>query len=70
MHAIEGKPGNTVWKKGRLIYKRSFEVLLYHLLELKHTYKPLKAPRIIPAEFRISTTRIYIPHKQISAVNP
>jgi hypothetical protein len=59
MHAIEGKPGNTIWKDGHLIYKSRFEVLLYHLLELKHIYKPANAPKIMPSQFRISATRIY-----------
>lgn len=63
MHAIEGKPGRTKWMNGRLIYKNKFEVLLYHLLELKKVYKPKAAPAVIPDVFYISETRIYGPRK-------
>ena len=56
---IEGLPGKIRWKKGKLIYKNKFEVLLYHMILFKKVYKPKSRIIKIPNEFRISPTRIY-----------
>jgi len=61
MHAIEGKPGKTKWVNGKLIYKDKYEVMLYHLLELKHVYKPAISSLRNPDTFHISPTRMYFP---------
>lgn len=59
LHAIEGATGKTKWQHGKLIYRNRYEVLLYHLLELKKVYRPKRAPAQIPELFYISPTRIY-----------
>lgn len=58
-HAIEGLTGNIKWSNGQLIYKSKFEVMLYHLLELKKVFHPENSGKTIPDVFRISTSRIY-----------
>jgi hypothetical protein len=57
-HAIEGVYGKMVWEKGSLVFKREFEVLLYHLIILKKIYTR-NYPKKIPDRFHISPTRIY-----------
>lgn len=58
VHAIEGVSGNLVWENGKMIFKRQFEILLYHLILLKKIYSR-SPPNFIPNKFRISPTRIY-----------
>lgn len=58
VHAVEGVSGKLVWDKGKLVFKRQFEVLLYHLIILKKIYSRTP-PRHIPDKFSISPTRIY-----------
>lgn len=57
-HAVEGVYGKLVWNNGTLIFKRQFEVILYHLIIFKKIYFP-KTPKRIPNKFSISPTRIY-----------
>lgn len=57
-HAVEGVSGKLVWNNGTLIFKRQFEIILYHLILLKKIYFP-KKPKCIPNKFSISPTRIY-----------
>jgi len=35
---IEGFGGNMLWDKGTLIYRKEFEILLYHLVRFKRKY--------------------------------
>lgn len=56
---IEGVPGKLKFDNGRIIYKNTFEAILYHLIGLKQIYHPRSAPRKIPNAYYISETRIY-----------
>ena len=56
---MEGKTGRIVFDRGRIIYKKQFEAILYHLFWLKKVYSPEKVPIKIPSTYFISPTRIY-----------
>jgi hypothetical protein len=56
---LEGTPGRMLWKKGKLFYRRRFEVMMYHLIQFKTIYKPSRTMARIPDRFRISDRRIY-----------
>jgi hypothetical protein len=55
---IEGRPGRLYWIKGKLLYRKRFEVLLYHLIYLKRHYVPATKRLNIPDYFCITPTRI------------
>jgi len=57
---MEGLPGSLKFDKGRIIYKNTFEAILYHLFWLKRVYTPEKAWSRIPDTYRISPRCIYI----------
>lgn len=51
---IEGIPGELEWNKGRLLYKKQYEVLLYHLSDFKQNrFAQKKVWRNIPAAYYI-----------------
>lgn len=56
---MEGMTGRVVFDNGRIIYKKQFEAILYHLFWLKKIYSPTKVPQNIPVKYYISPTRIY-----------
>jgi hypothetical protein len=56
---IEGNPGNIIFDRGRVIYKKKFEAMLYHLVTFKKTCIPTKRSKRIPPYYAISSTRIY-----------
>lgn len=56
---VEGVPGNIKWNKGELVFKKRFEILLYHMIHFKKRYNPKRGPRHVPDVFTISTKRIY-----------
>jgi hypothetical protein len=56
---IEGLPGRLTFDNGKIIYKRRFEGILYHLYWLKRDYRPEKVRRNIPDKYYISPTQIY-----------
>lgn len=56
---MEGTTGQLVFDNGKIIYKKQFEVILYHLFWLKKVYSPEKVPKKIPTTYSISPTRIY-----------
>jgi hypothetical protein len=56
---MEGKTGKIVFDKGRIIYKKKFEAILYHLFWLKKIYNTKTIPQKIPDTYYISPTRIY-----------
>jgi hypothetical protein len=58
-HIVEGTPGQMTWDKGTLIFKRQFEVMMYHLIRLKEIYHPKRTPVKLPQTFKISPTKIY-----------
>jgi len=35
---LEGFAGNMLWKQGRLIYRKQYEAMLYHLVRFKRKY--------------------------------
>lgn len=57
---LEGKIGRIKFNNGKLVYKNTYEGILYHLFWLKRNYFPLKRTRRIPNKYRISPARIYI----------
>lgn len=59
LHAMEWLTGNITWNRGQLIYKNEYEIILYHLKELKKKYHPERTPKKIPDIFHISQSRIY-----------
>jgi len=57
---VEGFAGNMLWDKGRLIYRKQFEAMLYHLVRFKRKYsEPVDLQRTIPDKFRIGKKKIY-----------
>jgi len=57
---VEGFAGNMLWDKGKLIYRKEFEAMLYHLVRFKRKYsEPVDLQRIIPDKFRIGKKKIY-----------
>jgi hypothetical protein len=56
---VEGIPGNIRWQNGELIYRKRFEILLYHMIHFKKKYNPKRGPRHVPEAFNISKNRIY-----------
>lgn len=57
-HVVEGAEGKLRWNKGKLIYNKKFEAILYHLILFKLKYKPDILPREIPDSFFIGKTQI------------
>ena len=57
-HAMDILHGKLKWSNGTLLYKKKFEVMVYHLINLKKRYKP-RFVKKIPQTFYISPTRIY-----------
>ncbi|MBA4318728.1 MAG: hypothetical protein C0412_10030 [Flavobacterium sp.] len=56
---MEGKTGQMVFDKGKIIYKSKFEAILYHLFWMKKIYLPKTTPKNIPDTYHISPTRFY-----------
>jgi hypothetical protein len=57
---IEGFAGNMFWDRGRLIYRKEYEALLYHLVRFKRKYsEPLDLQKQIPDRFRIGKQKIF-----------
>lgn len=56
---MEGKTGQVVFDKGKIIYKKEFEAILYHLFAMKKVYFPKTTPKNIPDTYYISPTRFY-----------
>jgi len=57
---VEGFAGNMLWNKGTLIYRKQFEVMLYHLVRFKRKYsEPADLQKQIPDKFRIGKKKIY-----------
>jgi hypothetical protein len=56
---LEGVPGKIKFDNGKVIYKNTFEAMLYHLFWLKRVYNPSYVPRKLPKKYFISRTRIY-----------
>ena len=62
---LEGFAGNMLWKQGRLIYRKQYEAMLYHMVRFKRKYsEPVDWRRKIPDEFRIGKKKIYQTKKQ------
>jgi hypothetical protein len=60
-HMISGR-GNFKWEKGVLWFTDEgvdYEIMLYHLIDFKHVYRPRKIPKIIPDLFLFDTKKIY-----------
>jgi hypothetical protein len=56
---VEGVAGNLQWVKGKVIFKKEFEALLYHLIKFKKENKPSKIHYPLPNQFNISPRKIY-----------
>jgi hypothetical protein len=56
---MEGKTGRVIFDNGKIIYKKKFEAVLYHLFWLKKLYNPKLVPKKIPDKYYISPTKIY-----------
>ena len=56
--SLQGLGGKLKWDKGTLVYRNRYEIMLYHLIQLKEIFKGRRV-RKIPESFRISTTKIY-----------
>lgn len=59
---VEGRPGKLKWEKGKLFFKNTFEILLYHLIKFKKETLPSKVVNPIPDTFYISPNKIYSKH--------
>ncbi|MDB4903004.1 MAG: hypothetical protein JWQ63_2285 [Mucilaginibacter sp.] len=70
LYIIEGgRPGNLRWEDGKMIYKKRFEILLYHLIKFKKQYIPKRKINYIPNCFTISPTKIYHQTKSKIVIN-
>jgi hypothetical protein len=56
---MEGATGKVVFDNGKIIFRKKFEAILYHLFWIKKVYSPSKLPKKIPNIFYFSKTRIY-----------
>ena len=56
---LEGTTGQIIFDQGKLTYKKTFEVILYHLIAFKRVYIPDSVNRNTPHKYYISPTRIY-----------
>lgn len=57
---VEGFAGNMLWEKGEIIYRRQFEVMLYHMVRFKKIYSENNDINLfIPDKFRIGKKKIY-----------
>lgn len=56
---LEGLIGKIKFSRGTIVYKNTFEGVLYHLYWFKRVYRPEKYPGYIPDAYRISPNRIY-----------
>lgn len=60
LQIVEGFAGNMLWDKGKIIYRRQFEVMLYHMVRFKKKYSEKNdISRLIPDKFRIGKKKIY-----------
>ncbi len=65
---LEGVPGRIMFDNGKVIYKKQYEAILYHLLLLKRYYNPEKVLSI-PNTYYISSNRIYTRNSKKSLEN-
>lgn len=56
---IEGLVGKIKFDNGKIVYKNTYEGVLYHLYLFKRVYFPKKIPKQIPNAYRISPSKIY-----------
>lgn len=57
---LEGLAGNMIWDDGTLIYRKEFEAMFYHLIQMKTIYKEdINIDKVIPRKFRIGKKKIY-----------
>jgi len=57
---VEGFAGNMLWDKGKLIYRKEYEAMFYHLVRFKRKYsEPPDLQKTIPDKFRIGKQKIY-----------
>lgn len=57
---IEGLVGKIKFDRGKVVYKRRYEGILYHLYWLKRVYFPVKSLKNIPDVYYISPSKIYV----------
>ncbi|KAF2335010.1 DUF6625 family protein [Flavobacterium daemonense] len=55
---VEGLPGNIEWNRGRLIYKETYEVMFYHLIQFKTICINRKILKPLPQIFKFTKTSI------------
>jgi hypothetical protein len=65
---MESLDGKISWNRGKLLYKGSKEIILYHLIWFKRIYRPKSLRRSIPDNFYISPTRIYFKNSSNSLI--
>ena len=56
---IEGATGKIMWHKGKIIYKRKYEAMFYHLIKFKTVCKNFKVINSMPDTICFSPTSIY-----------
>jgi hypothetical protein len=58
---IEGLAGNMLWHNGKLIYRKEFECMFYHLVRFKNIYSEQtnKNKNFDKNKFRIGKSKIY-----------
>jgi hypothetical protein len=66
---MEGKTGQIVFNNGKIIYKKQFEAILFHLFWLKKVYAPEKVTKKIPGTYYFSPTRIYYYRKNTTGIH-
>lgn len=60
LQILEGFAGNMVWNKGRLIYRKEFDVMLYHMVRYKKKYsEKVNITKDIPDKFCIGKNKIF-----------
>ncbi len=56
---VEGNEGKLQWNKGKLVYKRKFEILLYHLIKFKIACLDKTLPPVLPTSYRIGKSELF-----------
>lgn len=56
---IEGATGKIIWHKGKIIYKRKYEAMFYHLIKFKTQCKTPRTFNPMPDTICFSPTSIY-----------
>jgi len=55
---VEGNEGKIKWNKGKLIYNRKYEILLFHMIKFKNVCIDRSLPEVLPLAYRIGKSQL------------